>query len=671
MPSAPNTLAVLQSQFRLPSFRPGQEAVINALLQGRSALAVFPTGGGKSLCYQLPALMLEGVTLVVSPLIALMKDQVDALQALGIAAARLDSSLSKEETFAIYDGIQANTIKLLYVSPERLKNERFVQRLARMQISLLAIDEAHCISEWGHNFRPDYLKLADLARTLQVARVLALTATATPSVAADICTQFAILPQDHIQTSFARPNLQLRVTPCAANARITQLLARLHKHPPGAATIVYVTLQKTAEDVAAAINAANLAQMGGIGAPATAPIAAHYHAGLKDEERNQIQNNFMDGSTPIVVATIAFGMGIDKSNIRAVYHFNLPKSIENYVQEIGRAGRDGLPSLCEMFATPDDIRVLENFTYGDTPSAASLRELVEYVQAQSEQFDLSSYELSNRFDLRPLVLNTALTYLELNASISAQSPFYTEYKLRFIENKEAILAAFNSARADFLRRLFEAGKMGSKWLTLDMLTISEALQEPKERITKALDYLAETGAIELTVANLRQTYRNNLSHADAAQVDALCAMLSTLFAQREARDIERIHSILAYANNPQCLSQQLIEYFGEAAPTACGLCSHCRAQQRGQAIGVVEAAIPRAISQSECALIAALRQENHHGLRQPRQMARFLCGLPSPATSRSTLKKHTLFGALDHLGFQALLALLDEGEDVQTDNEAM
>jgi ATP-dependent DNA helicase RecQ len=320
-------LAVLNSRFKLPQFRPGQADIIAALLQGRSALAVFPTGGGKSLCYQLPALMLQGLTLVVSPLIALMKDQVDALQKLGIAAARLDSSQSKAETFAIFDNIQNGSLKLLYVSPERLKNERLVQRLAKVRISLMAIDEAHCISEWGHNFRPDYLKLADLAKTLKAERVLALTATATPSVAADICKQFLIQPQDHIQTSFARANLQLRVTPCAAEERVNLLLARLHQHPHTAATIVYVTLQKTAEDLAAAINAAGLA-------------AAHYHAGLTDDERNHIQNNFMQGATPIVVATIAFGMGIDKSNIRAVYHFNLPKSIENYVQEIGRAGRD-------------------------------------------------------------------------------------------------------------------------------------------------------------------------------------------------------------------------------------------------------------------------------------------------------------------------------------------
>lgn len=640
------TLAVLQQQFNLNVFRPGQEAVIAALLQGHSALAVFPTGGGKSLCYQLPALMLEGLTLVVSPLIALMKDQVDALQALGINAARLDSSLGKDEIQAIYRSLQDGSLKLLYVSPERLKNERFVQRLSHLNISLLAIDEAHCISEWGHNFRPDYLLLADLAKKLRVARVLALTATATPSVAVDICQQFSIQPAHHIQTSFARPNLQLRVTPCTAGIRIELLLARLHKHPRAAATIIYVTLQKTAEDVAAAINAAGL-------------MAAHYHAGLKDDEREQVQNQFMSGEVPIVVATIAFGMGIDKSNIRAVYHFNLPKSIENYVQEIGRAGRDGNPSLCEMLAVGDDIRVLENFTYGDTPTAESVRALVEHLLAFDDVFDISTYELSNQFDLRPLVLNTALTYLELQNVISAQSPFYTEYKLSFIQDKQFILSQFDAERAAFLQQVFAAGRMGRKWLSIDMLTAPQQLNETKERISKALDYLAEKNWIELTVSNLRQGYKNNQSINSPEKLNALCGHLNRLFAEREARDIKRIHSVLAFANDPACLSQQLMQYFGEVSAQPCGICNHCRNTSLTQ----IELPIAVPLTSAQQTLIANVKQEGHAVLRQPRQLARFLCGLPSPATSRSALKSHPGFGALAEVSFPLVLAGLqaDEG----------
>lgn len=633
-------LTLLQQTFHLNQFRPGQEAVINALLAGRSALAVFPTGGGKSLCYQLPALLLDGLTVVVSPLIALMKDQVDVLQSLGVLAARLDSSLSKEEVQHIYDGIHNRTLKLLYVSPERLKNERFVQRLVRCNISLLAIDEAHCISEWGHNFRPDYLTLADLAKKLQVERVLALTATATPSVAADICKQFSIAPQDHIQTSFARPNLQLRVTPCAVQERMSLLLARLQKHPRDAATIVYVTLQKTAEEVAAAINAAGLP-------------AAYYHAGLKDDEREQVQNQFMTGTVPIVVATIAFGMGIDKSNIRAVYHFNLPKSIENYVQEIGRAGRDGAPSLCEMFAVGDDIRVLENFTYGDTPASESMQALVRHLLESEDVFDISTHELSTQFDVRPLVLNTALTYLELRHVISAQGSFYTEYKISFLQDKAFILSQFNAERADFLQRVFAAGRMGRKWLTLDMLTIATQLQEPKERITNALDYLVEKGWAELALANLRQGYKNNKTISTREQWDALDAYLDTLFAEREIRDIQRIHAVLAFANNPACLSQQLMEYFGEQGAQRCGICNHCRT------VELIPLSLPAAqpLTAAQQTLIREVKSEAHSPLRQPRQLARFLCGLPSPATSRSRLRSHPAYGALADISFPLLIEI--------------
>jgi ATP-dependent DNA helicase RecQ len=363
----------------------------------------------------------------------------------------------------------------------------------------------------------------------------------------------------------------------------------------------------------------------------------------------------MSGEVPIVVATIAFGMGIDKSNIRAVYHFNLPKSIENYVQEIGRAGRDGNPSLCEMLAVGDDICVLENFTYGDTPTAESLRALVEHLLAFDDVFDISTYELSNQFDLRPLVLNTALTYLELQNVISAQSPFYTEYKVSFIQDKQFIFSQFDAERAEFLQQLFSAGRMGRKWLSLDMLTIPLQLNEPKERITKALDYIAEKGWIELTVANLRQGYKNNQLINSPEKLNALCEHLNALFAEREARDIKRIHSVLAFANNPACLSQQLMQYFGEASAQTCGICNHCRSDQPAK----VNLPTVAQLSSAQQTLIINLKKEDHAVLRQPRQLARFLCGLPSPATSRSTLKSHGAFGALAEVSFPVILAALE------------
>src|SRR5438270_8240930 len=275
MSQAAQALEQLQSTFGFPAFREGQEAAISRLLDGKSVLAVFPTGAGKSLCYQLPALLLDGVTVVVSPLIALMKDQIDFLATRGVDAARLDSSLDANEVRAVTERLRAGSLKLLYVAPERFNNERFLQQLGETKIALFAVDEAHCISEWGHNFRPDYLKLAARARDLGAERVLALTATATPAVVVDICEGFGIEERDSAVTGFYRPNLKLPPTPARAAGREQLLIDRPRERAPGS-TIVYVTLQRTAERVAALLAAAGL--------PARA-----YHAGMPSDERVEVQ----------------------------------------------------------------------------------------------------------------------------------------------------------------------------------------------------------------------------------------------------------------------------------------------------------------------------------------------------------------------------------------------
>jgi len=402
----------LKHTFGFETFLPGQEAVINRIIDGRSVLAIFPTGKGKSLCYQLSGLHLNGLTLVVSPLMALMKDQVDFLQGRKIPAARLDSSLSREEDAGVKTDLAHNRLKLLYVAPERFSNERFLAMLRRLPLALLVIDEAHCISEWGHNFRPDYLKLAALSRALKIPVTLALTATATPKVADDIRAAFAIRSEDLIHTGFYRPNLTLRFSPSKDPLRL--LAERLAARPP-AATIVYVTLQATAELVAESLRKHNHS-------------ARAYHAGMQDEDRQAVQDWFMASSNGIVVATIAFGMGIDKADIRFVYHYNLPKSLENYAQEIGRAGRDSKQAVCEMLGSGQDLIVLENFVYGDTPEPTDLNDLLQAILREEERFSLSVHEISATYDIRPLVVNTLLTYLELEGIIESTGPFYTSYK---------------------------------------------------------------------------------------------------------------------------------------------------------------------------------------------------------------------------------------------------
>ncbi|MGD1979311.1 MAG: ATP-dependent DNA helicase RecQ [Akkermansiaceae bacterium] len=636
----------LKHHFGHPDFREGQLPAIESLLADRSTLAVFPTGGGKSLCYQLPALLFDGLTLVVSPLIALMKDQVDALVGRNIAAARLDSTLTRDETLDLYQQLERQELKLLYVAPERLANQGFRARLARIKISLLAVDEAHCISSWGHNFRPDYLKLSRFAEELEIPRVLGLTATATPQVAEDIRSHFKISVEDHHQLTFYRPNLNLVVTPLADRDRRTHLLERL-KNAPSQSTIVYTTLQHTAESLASYLKKNGL-------------TVRPYHAGLRPEARAEIQEAFMSGELPVICATIAFGMGIDKPDIRAIYHYNLPKSPENYTQEIGRAGRDGKPAHCELLACRDDLRTLANFTYGDTPQPDSLRAILRILIDQPGEFDISTYELSRTHDIRPLVINTLLTYLELEGLIEATSPFYSTYKVRFVRDLDHLLSGFDQNRQQFLRRLFDSGKKESRWLEIHPDQSSLALGEPREKIVETITYLETLGDLVVKPAGLRQGYRLARKPKELKEITQ---RLIDLFQHREESETARLHQIVDYALEPGCLYSALLAIFGEAHEP-CGHCSRCLGEPPPEEL---PGSSEPEIMPEDLALIQDLIDEKHSGLRSPRQLARFLCGMTSPATSfawylpagarrKQRLTSHDAFALLEHHDFQTVLA---------------
>lgn len=616
---------------------------MEALLAGRSALALFPTSAGKSLCYQLPALLMDGVTLVISPLIALMKDQVEALRARGIKAARLDSSLPPAEVMQVFDDLKSGMLKLLYIAPERLMNENFIERLKRLKIAMMAVDEAHCISEWGHNFRPEYLRLALVAKELGITPVLALTATATPDVARDIRKAFGIADEDHVQTSFHRPNLHFRITPCPVGkkkAYLTQVLTK-RKVP----SIVYVTLQQTAEEVATHL------QRNGVNALA-------YHAGLADEHRHAAQDSFMDGSVDVIVATIAFGMGIDKADIRAVYHYNLPKTLENYMQETGRAGRDGKTSVCELLACGDDCIVLENFTFGDTPTPQALRQLVDHLLRQGQEFDFSLYELSQATDIRPLVIETVLTNLELRGVVRPLGSFYSSYQFRFLQPEARVLTGHKPERQAFLRRLFSAGKRGTKWTTLNPDEAATQMEEPRERIMSALTWLQEAGEIELKPSGARQRYRL-CDERELRDPAVISVQMQELFTKRETKDVERLRQVLELAGHRGCLTRWLLRYFGEEMAEDCGQCTSCLEHAKGST-SEEPREIPRSavtdITVEDVSEIRALMNEGHAGLRTPRQLARFLCGLTSPATIRARLTKHDSFGLLEKVPFANVLA---------------
>lgn len=389
--------AALESHFGFSAFRPGQEAVIASVLEGRSTVAVMPTGAGKSLCYQLPALLLPGTALIVSPLVALMKDQVDSLLARGVPATFINSSIDEVERASRLEAMRRGAFKLVYVAPERFRSTSFLEAVRGMEISLYAVDEAHCISQWGHDFRPDYTRLGQVRWMLRPPKTLALTATATPIVRDDIVRTLRLKDPQVSVAGFDRPNLFFEVVKVANEHEKISRIARACSDGGG---VVYCATRRDVEKVAAALDERGI------------PTLA-YHAGMSDEERVHVQDAFMEREDAVVCATNAFGMGVDKPTIRFVAHFAIPKAMEAYYQEAGRAGRDGLPARALLLFNHSDVYLQERLVETSHPPRKLILDLWAKLQSMGEgELMLRERQLASALSASPSQIGSALKHLE-------------------------------------------------------------------------------------------------------------------------------------------------------------------------------------------------------------------------------------------------------------------
>jgi ATP-dependent DNA helicase RecQ len=649
---------LLQQAFGFAEFRPGQAQTITQLLAGQSSLAIFPTGSGKSLCYQFTALQLPHLTLVISPLLALMKDQLEFLQSKGIAAASIDSTLSADQSQQVMSDTRSGKLKILMVSVERFKNERFRQFIQSVPLSMLVIDEAHCISEWGHNFRPDYLKLPDYRRELQIPLVLLLTATATRKVKLDMAKRFDIAPEQIVQTGFYRSNLDLTVLPVSTQEKNALLVSQIATF--SGAGIVYVTLQQTAETVARFLTQQGL-------------VASAYHAGFEDEKRQQIQNDFMQDKLQVVVATIAFGMGIDKSNIRFVIHYDLPKSIENYSQEIGRAGRDGALSHCVTLANLDGLNTVENFVYGDTPEREAIAQVVDHIRLEQEsgQWECQLNALSTVSNIRQLPLKTLLVQLEILGVVKPLYAYYADVNYKFLQDKSVLLNRFNPERQAFLTQIFTHTQMKKIWGALDFDGLYSATGHDRKRVLAALEYLADKQLIELETKRITDVYQVNV--AALARVD-LAEELYHYFIDKEHKEIARIAQLVRFFELETCLSHNLSRYFDDNdTPQVCGHCSVCR----GKFAKLSYSTQPQWPQDQQ--ILADLQELKTHLMAKGitslslDTYCRCLAGMAVPLVSRFQVRKLSGFGRCEKLRYaeikQKVESLLSQLDDKRVEHE--
>jgi ATP-dependent DNA helicase RecQ len=564
---------VMEQVFSFQGFRPGQEAILESVFTGKDTLVVMPTGAGKSLCYQLPALVLPGVTLILSPLIALMKDQVDTLRGKGLPAVSIHSLMALSEQEEVLNRIASGKVKLVYVAPERLRNGPFLNILKKATLSLVAVDEAHCISAWGHDFRPDYLKIGPVLEGLGRPQVIALTATATEKVRADIITQLRLrLPQQWI-TGFNRENLFFEVLHARhTREKMSHLADRLRKLQ--GAAIVYAGTRKNVETIIRCLDQEDIEALG-------------YHAGMEDDERTRIQEAFMEGKSDLIVATNAFGMGIDRSDIRMIIHYQVPGSVEAYYQECGRAGRDGRPSSCLLLYAPSDRRLQEFFIEMNYPSRETVEAVYQALLRRTENpVWLTHHEIG-------LLCNPQAEEMAVSSSLKILEEAGLVHRLHRNENlaelylrhrPEEILKSRSGGspgKIAFLRALlkhFTSEELldGIQFLPEEMSQTAGLSRDSFRRVMEDLEDRDEGTYIP----PFRGRGVRLLTRIPSSRLPVDFEKLRL----RKNYQIEKLDRMMAYGTTDHCRRAFLLEYFGEQhASDHCGGCDLCRTQRNPSA----------------------------------------------------------------------------------------
>jgi ATP-dependent DNA helicase RecQ len=559
-------LDILKHYWGYESFRSMQEEIIGSVLDGKDTLALLPTGGGKSICFQVPALLQEGICIVISPLIALMKDQVENLQKRNIPAAAIYSGMHYKDIDRVLDNCIYGNIKLLYLSPERLSSELARERIARMKVSLIAVDEAHCISQWGYDFRPAYLLIGELRELLPAAPIMALTATATPEVVTDIQEKLEFKKENVLQKSFARDNLAYVVL--REEGKLEKLLDILKK--VSGAGVVYVRNRRRTKEIALFLQRRGLS-------------ADYYHAGLNQEQRSARQDAWISDKTRIIVSTNAFGMGIDKPDVRIVVHMDLPDSLEAYFQEAGRAGRDGKKSYAVLLYDDADRRTLE---YNYAMSFPGLEDIRRVYQALGSYFQLAiggsighslDFEITSfveNFKLKAVMAYHCLRILEQEGWISLTDAVFVPTTLKVLVDKDQLYDyQLRNRRFDPILKAVLRTYQGAFLhpVSIREERLSRAMKISSTDLRKAFQRMHKDGIIEYHPQRDKPQLVFLRERVDMMNLD----IDMEAYRFRKERYRKRIDRAIAYAESIQCRSQQLLTYFGETDAPACGICDVC------------------------------------------------------------------------------------------------